>query len=113
MSKKFGRKKNWLGKNNILFCTTGRVIVGNTALDKKDSSLTNLFFQPKSIAIVASVDAGLTPPTYKLKDITGKKIDFTWYGENLEKISPNKLTNYFQVDKVLKRRKNGKMAKNF
>ena len=62
---------------------------------------------------MASVDAGLTPPTYKLKDITGKKIEFTWYSENLEKIPPGKLTNYFQVDKVLKRRKNGEKGEEF
>ena len=51
------------------------------------------------------VDAGISPALYRIRDITGKKINFTYYRENLDKIDPNNLNRHFHIDQVLEKRK--------
>ena len=51
------------------------------------------------------VDAGIGPALYRIKYITGKKIDFTYYRENLDKIDPYNLNEHFHIDQVIKKRK--------
>ena len=48
------------------------------------------------------------PPVYKIKDYEGKEIEGIFYAEELQKVRKSK-DSYWQIDKVLKTRKNGKM----
>ena len=53
------------------------------------------------------IDAGVNPPLYRVKDINGKKINFTYYKESLEKVDENNLQYHFHIDEVLEKRKTG------
>ena len=53
------------------------------------------------------IDAGITPPLYRVRDITGKKVDFTYYKESLDKVDAKNLHYHFHIDQVLEKRKIG------
>ena len=51
-----------------------------------------------------------TPPVYKVKDLQNEEIQGTFYAQELQKVTK---TDYFQVEKILKKRKTKKKTEYF
>ena len=73
---------------------------------RRDARIKALFpFQPKTVAIVERINAGVNPPLFYLRNLVGIKIKWTYYQENLLKIEEEKINSYLEVNKILKKRK--------
>lgn len=62
-------------------------------------------FQPKTVAIVDRIDAGITPPLFYLKNLLKKKIRGPYYKEQLLLIAEKDIQKYLVVNKILRRNK--------
>ena len=55
-------------------------------------------FQPKTVAIVDRIDAGITPPLFYLKNLLKKKIRGPYYKEQLLLIAEKDIPKYLVVN---------------
>ena len=95
------RPLNWQRHNTMLPKAVGQASEGSRFWDDAHIKAFSPF-QPKTVAIVDRIDAGITPPLFYLKNLLKKKIRRPYYKEQLLLIAEKDIPKYLVVNKNFK-----------